>query len=186
MFFTSPKRRQGRGSRRHPAHASGSSGWKTKMSDPDMTIGTTCALSVGAAALVAAASVSLVGKTRGVPAHRRLGAMAHVSAAAVRAALPSQRIVVPILAGFLGFLGSFVAGVVITVFIVWLIPPDVPHPTEAYEGFGDALRAMMIFGFGAVMSFIIAIPIGCQIGLRVSSRWENRLRQLPFPALPIS
>jgi len=65
-----------------------------------------------------------------------------------------------ILAGLVAFGATLAAGVLVTYWVVRAIPPEVPHPTEAYEGFGDAMTAASRFFLGAGASFVFAAVIG--------------------------
>jgi hypothetical protein len=75
-----------------------------------------------------------------------------------------------VLAGFLAFLGSAVLGLAVTVLVVRSIAPEVPKPTEAYQGFGDYVLTLFWFHIGAGLSFVAAVGIGLAIAARVRMR----------------
>lgn len=85
-------------------------------------------------------------------------------------------------AGLLAFVGSWVTGVVVTVLVIRQIPPEVPHPTEAYEGFGDAMRALVLFYLGAGMAFLVAVVVGVAVSTWVAYRGISRPAADPDPA----
>lgn len=132
--------------------------------------GSVIAFGVGAAALAAASIAALLIRTRGEPAARRVGLMARLAWSAVWSVLPSRRSVAGVVAGALTSAVSLAVGLVATVLIVRGIPPDVPNPTEAYEGFGDAARAMFLFWVGAALSECAAIVTELVVGAWVASR----------------
>src|SRR5581483_5588079 len=109
----------------------------------------TVALGVGAVALVAAGVGVLLRRTRGMPAGRRARAMTRLAAEAAWGVLPSRGFVVAAAAGLLAFAVTLAAGLVVTVLVVRAIPPEVPHPTEASGGFGDAMLALIRVYIGA-------------------------------------
>ena len=67
------------------------------------------------------------------------------------------------IAGLVAFLGSLVLGIGLTVIAIRSIPPQVPNPTEAYEGFGDYMIAMLWFELGAGVSLAVAVLIGLAV-----------------------
>ena len=73
-------------------------------------------------------------------------------------------------AGLLAFVGSWLAGVVVVVLAIRQIPPDVPHPKEAYEGFGDALRVVFLFYLGVGLSFLVAVMVGVTVSVWLAYR----------------
>jgi hypothetical protein len=77
-------------------------------------------------------------------------------------------------AGLLAFVGSWLGCVVIVVLAIRQIPPDVPHPTEAYEGFGDAMRAVFLFYLGVGLSFLVAVVAGFVVATWVAYRGYSR------------
>lgn len=78
--------------------------------------------------------------------------------------------------GLLAFLASWFVGVAVVVLIIRLIPPDVPHPTEAYEGIGDYYRAMFLFYLGTGLSFLVAVVVGVAVSMWVAYRGVNNKR----------
>jgi hypothetical protein len=128
------------------------------------------ALSFGAALFIVAAVFGLLRQTRGAPAGRRLRLMAHLACAAVVRVLPSRLTVAVLTGGFLAFLGVLLAGLAATVVIVRQIPPEFPNPTEAYQGFGDFVRALFFLGIGAVLSFATALIAGVSLGMYIAIR----------------
>jgi hypothetical protein len=75
-----------------------------------------------------------------------------------------------IIAGFLAFLISLGILLGITILIVRAIPPRVPNPTEAYEGFGDAMIAGHYFLVGSLLSLPVAASIGATVAVWVVHR----------------
>jgi hypothetical protein len=140
------------------------------------------ALGVGAAALAAAAVVALLRRTRGVPPARRVHLITRLAGSAIWSVLPPRWGVVSVAAGALAFAGSLFAGLVVTLLVVLAIPPEVPHPTEAYEGIGDALMAMFYFGIGAMLSLCVAFSVGIAAGAHVASQWRRGAAPNRFPA----
>jgi ABC-type Fe3+ transport system permease subunit len=61
-----------------------------------------------------------------------------------------------ILRGALAFFVTLAVGLALTAFVIRSIPPTVPHPTETYEGFGDALIATLFLYAGAALSLLLA------------------------------
>jgi len=96
--------------------------------------------------------------------------MAHLAWSGFVSVLPPRWVVISVVAGLLSFVGTLLVGLVVTILIIRAIPPDVPNPTEAYEGFGDAIKAMTYFGLGASLSLIIAGVVGMLVGEWVASR----------------
>lgn len=129
------------------------------------------ALGVGTVSLTAAAVGVLLRRTTGVAGTRRVHTMALLAAAEVWGVFPSRWVVASVAAGLLAFAGTLAAGLAVTLLIVRAIPPEVPHPTEAYEGFGDAMTALFRFYLGAVLSLLVASAAGLLAGNRVASRW---------------
>lgn len=82
-------------------------------------------------------------------------------------AKPSRR---PVLAGALAFLGSLGLGLALTVLVVRAIPPKVPNPTEAYEGFGDAVMASFELAVGAALSLVVSMIFAAAVAARVAGR----------------
>jgi hypothetical protein len=70
----------------------------------------------------------------------------------------------------LAFLGSLALGLALTVVVIRSIPPEVPNPTEAYEGFGDAVMAMVLLVFGAVVSILVALVVAIIVAVRVNGK----------------
>jgi len=58
------------------------------------------------------------------------------------------------------FLVSLASGILITTLLILSIPLQVPHPTEAYEGIGDAMLITIVFNFGLILSFLFAFAAG--------------------------
>ncbi len=87
-------------------------------------------------------------------------------------------------AGLLAFFGSWIGGVVAVVLAIRQIPPDVPHPTEAYEGFGDAMRAVFLFYLGTGLSFLVATVVGMAISVWVAYRGLSRADTNPGLGFP--
>jgi hypothetical protein len=135
-------------------------------------------LSVGAVALAAAGVELLRRRTADLTGARRLCAMRRLVAVAVWSVLPPRWAVASVTAGFLAFVGTLATGVLVTVLIVRAIPPEVPHPTEAHEGFGDAMMALVRFCFGAGLSFLVACIVGLVTKSSLASRWS---RAVPPP-----
>lgn len=129
------------------------------------------ALSVGAATLVLAALVALLRRTRGAPPAQRLRLMVRLTWSAVRSVLPPRWAVVSIAVGLVASAVSLLVGLGVTLLVIWLIPPIVPNPTEAYEGFGDAVLTFFYFGVGAVVSLCVAMCVGLLAGGHVASRY---------------
>jgi hypothetical protein len=77
----------------------------------------------------------------------------------------------------LAFLGTLVLGLVVTVLVVRSIPPEVPHPTEAYEGFGDAVTAAIHLFIGTLLSFLIALIVACFVAVRFSVEVKAEQRE---------
>ena len=75
-----------------------------------------------------------------------------------------------VIAGVLAFLACWAIGVGVTILIVRAIPPEVPNPTEAYEGFGDYMLATIRFFVGAVVSFVAAVVAGLLVSRRIAYR----------------
>lgn len=75
--------------------------------------------------------------------------------------------------GFLAFAASLAAGLAATVLVISFIPPTVPHPTEAYEGVGDALMAQLYLAAGGGVSLLVASVVGMVAGDRAASRWQE-------------
>ena len=132
------------------------------------------ALSAGLAALGTTALLALLQRTRGVSPGRRVRLMSRLAALAVWSVLPPRWAVASLAAGLLAFAGSLLAGLVVTILIVRAIPPEMSHPTEAYEGFGDALLAMFRFVIGATLSVSVAIVVGLLTGGQVAWWYESR------------
>ena len=75
-----------------------------------------------------------------------------------------------VLAGTLAFLPCMGLGLVLTVLIVCTIPPKVPNPTEAYEGFGDAMMAIFYLAVGAAISLLLSTSVAAAVAARVIRR----------------
>ena len=131
---------------------------------------TIVALCTGAGLFFAAAVVALLRKTKGVPTGQRLRLMISLPWLAVFSILPSRRLVVAIGAALLGFLGSLIGGLLITLFIVRAITPERPYPTGANETIGDAWMAFVHFGIGSAISLMVAVAVGVAVGLWIESR----------------
>jgi len=52
----------------------------------------------------------------------------------------------------------------LTVVVVRSIPPLVPHPTEAYEGFGDALATECRLVAGGALSVMVSLVVAGVVG----------------------
>lgn len=128
------------------------------------------ALYIGAASLACAGVSALFRQTRNVPAPRRIVAMAQLVVSTVWSFVPSRCALASTAAGFLAFAGTLVVGLALTILILCLIPRSVKHPTEAYEGIGDAIIAMLCLGFGAVISLCVALVVGLIAGERAAFR----------------
>lgn len=82
----------------------------------------------------------------------------------------SRRWVWAVTTGILAFFASWAAGVAITILIVRAIPPEVPNPTEAYEGFGDAIMGVFRFYVGTLISFVVAVVTGLLVSNWIAYR----------------
>lgn len=133
------------------------------------------ALCVGTVALAAAAVEVLFRRTTGMTGARRFRMMYRLVATAVRTTFPSRCAVASVAAGLFAFAGTLVAGIAVTVLIVRAIPPEVPNPTEAYEGIGDAMLAQFWFYLGGGVSLFVACSVGVVTGSWVASRWSTRI-----------
>jgi hypothetical protein len=76
----------------------------------------------------------------------------------------------PVIAATLAFFGSLALGLALTILIVRLIPATVPNPTEAYEGFGDAIMAENYLLIGVGLSLIGSISVAAAVGSLVARR----------------
>jgi hypothetical protein len=76
----------------------------------------------------------------------------------------------------LAFVGTLALGLVVTVLVVRSMR-EVPHPTEAYEGFGDAAVALLRLLFGAGLSILIALFTGIFVAVRVGRKVEAEQRE---------
>ena len=121
-----------------------------------------------------AAFIALLRQTRGVSPARRVWLMLGLAGSAVWGVLPPSWAVASLVAGLFAFAGSLVTGLVVTALIVRAIPPEVAHPTEAYEGFGDAIMAIFRFAVGAALSVCVAFVVGLLTGERVAKWWGSR------------
>jgi hypothetical protein len=137
----------------------------------DVGLTSAIALGVGAVSLAAAAIGVLLRRTQGATGIRRTRLMARLAAAALWGVFPPRWAVAAVTAGLLAFAGTLAAGLAVTVLIVRAIPPAVPNPTEAYEGFGDAMMAQFRFCMGAGLSLLVACITGCMTGDWAASRW---------------
>jgi hypothetical protein len=61
-----------------------------------------------------------------------------------------------------------------TVLVVRAIPPEVPHPTEAYEGFGDAVTSLTYLFFGVVLSILVALFTGIFVAVHGYAKMESK------------
>ena len=129
------------------------------------------ALSISAVSLAAAAVGVLLRRTAGRTGIQRLRTMARLTIAAVWGVLPPQWAVASVAAGLLAFVATLAVGVVVTVVIVRVMPRQVPNPTEAYEGIGDALMAEAVLSLGAGLSFVAACIVGVVTGSWMTARW---------------
>jgi hypothetical protein len=73
--------------------------------------------------------------------------------------------------------GTSALGLLVTVVVVRSVPPEVPHPTEAYEGFGDAVMAPFHMFVGVVVSILIALFTAILVAVRVSATVEAKQRE---------
>ena len=73
---------------------------------------------------------------------------------------------------------TFVAGIGTTVLIERSIPPEVPNPTEAHEGFGDFIMAVARFFLGVAASLVAAVVAGAIVSSRLAAR-QTRPRSDP-------
>jgi hypothetical protein len=73
-----------------------------------------------------------------------------------------------VVAGIAAFLFSAAAGLAAVFGIIMLIPPDVPNATEAYECFGDAIRAIYLLFIGGLFVIFGSAFVGCKVALRVA------------------
>jgi hypothetical protein len=135
------------------------------------------ALSVGAGSLAVAIVVVLLRRTQGVTGTRRISMMARLAASAVRGVLPPRWVVTSMAAGLLAFAGTLAAGVAVTILIERAIPPEVPNPTEVYEGFGDWMSAVLRIFIGAGLSLVVACIVGFVTAAWVASRWGTASRR---------
>jgi hypothetical protein len=106
--------------------------------------------------------------------------MAWLASSTVWSIAPSRRTVAVVVAGVLAFAGSWAVGLLATVGLVLAIRPEVP-PTEAYEGFGDAVRALFFFGVGAVLSLCVALVLGLMVGERMALRFAKQAEPAAAP-----
>jgi hypothetical protein len=69
--------------------------------------------------------------------------------------------------GFFAFVMTFLACAVLSLVATYLIG-DKPKPweTEAYETIGYAIQAMFIFVLGLVISFVVALIVAVQVGVK--------------------
>ena len=105
--------------------------------------------------------------------------MTRVATAVVWNLLPPRWAVASMVVGLLAFALTLATGLAVTILILLAIPPQVPHPTEAYEGFGDAVTALLRLILGASVSILVALIAGISSGIWVA-KWD-----LPRdPALP--
>ncbi|MGH7169693.1 MAG: hypothetical protein ACRELF_00775 [Gemmataceae bacterium] len=74
------------------------------------------------------------------------------------------------LAGALAFLPCMAFGLVLTVLVVGAVPPKVPNPTEAYEGFGETMTAFFYLAVGAAISLLISTSVAAAVATRVRRR----------------
>jgi flagellar biosynthesis protein FliR len=72
------------------------------------------------------------------------------------------------------FFGSLAFGLVVTVLVVRAIPPEVPHPTEAYEGFGDAVTTLFNLIIGAALSILAALFTAIFVAVRGYAKMESK------------
>jgi hypothetical protein len=75
------------------------------------------------------------------------------------------------------FLGSLAFGLMVTVLVVRAIPPEAPHPTEAYEGFGDAVTALFGLFIGAVLSILVALFTAIFVAVHANAKMEPEQRE---------
>src|SRR5580704_9034432 len=81
----------------------------------------------------------------------------------------------PAVAGLVTYLVTAAAGLIVTVWIVRSIPPEVPNPTEAFEALGDAINAMFYFMAGLVVSQFVASGLAFVAAAAVASRSAKSL-----------
>ena len=132
------------------------------------------ALAMGFSTLMTAAWITLLRRTRGVPPGRRIRLMLRLVGSAMSCVLPPRWAVASLAAGLLAFAGTLLAGLAVTIVIVRAIPPEAAHPTEAYEGFGDALMSLIRFVIGVTLSVSVAIVVGLLTGQSVAQWWVPR------------
>ncbi len=92
---------------------------------------------------------------------------------AVWSIVPPRWFVASATAGMYVFLAVFFTCMTVVVMVIWMIPLDAPHATEAYDSMGDAFRNLCILMGGAVLSFCIAILAGCLAGHWRASKWQE-------------
>lgn len=134
---------------------------------------TRLAFGVGIVALLAAWIGVLVRRTRGVPPLRRVVMMLKYTLLAGWSLVPPRWFFASAAAAIFAFASVFSTSMSIVFLVIWMIPPAVPHPTEAYEGIGDALILHAILTGGAVISFCLAIVAAFIAYLWMASRWHK-------------
>jgi hypothetical protein len=78
----------------------------------------------------------------------------------------------------LAFFGTLAVGLAATIFLVRFLPPDVPQPTEAYEGYANGVTALFQLFFGAVLSILIALFTAIVVAVRAYAKVEPTQREL--------
>jgi hypothetical protein len=137
----------------------------------DLAQASAIGLGLGVGLLAVAGVISLLRRTRGLTGTRRVAMIARLIASAPRGLVPPQWLVASMAAGLIAFICTFTAGVTVTVLIIRAIPPDEPNPTEAYEGFGDAVEALFRFFWGSGLSLLAACVVGLYTVTSVARRW---------------
>jgi hypothetical protein len=76
----------------------------------------------------------------------------------------------PVIAAALAFFDSMARGLALTILVIRLIPAKVPNPTEAYEGFGDAIMLENYLLIGTGLSLIVSMSVAAVVGSCVARR----------------
>ena len=74
---------------------------------------------------------------------------------------------------------TFLGGIGTTVLIERSIPPEVPNPTEAHEGFGDFIMAVVRFVLGVAVSLVAAVVAGVIASSLLAARQTRRRSDPP-------
>ena len=128
---------------------------------------------IGVVALLAATALTLLRQTHGLPFRQRPRAMARVVGGAIWAVFPPGWVIGSLVAGLASFAGVFLSGFAITILVVWLMPVEVPHPTEANEGIGDFLIKSFYLWIGIIASAIFGAWVGGWVGFWVGLRMRD-------------